>query len=326
MMSKAFVRVLCLGFVGLSSFVSGQAWGWGQIGHRTVGQVADHYLLPEVKIELSKILQRQSLANVANWADQIKSDAAWKHTSSYHFQDIPDGQSLIDNIRSQDHADQQKGGVVEAILQGETDFLSNDNPSDQQNDVKFLVHFIGDVHQPLHAGRPEDLGGNKIPIRWNGFQTNLHAVWDSMMIEDGHKDIFNGYSKTEEVPYAQFLIQKYGNESVDQSTVNDVNAWVAEDMVPREDLYDSKNLPADQYMAKFLETADHRIYLAGVRLANFLNQMIMKKAPAQERMNLTTAIEQLTGPLKNIIVLRQDGNASSNGTYSNIRLAPSYEN
>jgi len=306
MLSKASLRVFLVGFFGLSSLlVSGQAWGWGSIGHRTVGQVADHYLLPEVKIELSKMLNNQSLASVANWADTIKSDPAWQGTKSYHFQDLPDGQSFMDNLRTQSQADQQKGGVVEAILQGEQDYLSNSNPTDLQNDLKFLVHFIGDIHQPLHAGRPEDLGGNKIPIRWNGFQTNLHAVWDSMMIESGHKDLFANSPKQEEIPYAQFLIQQYGNEAIDQASLADVDAWVEEDRVPRAAIYGDKNLPADQYTAEFLSTADHRIYLAGVRLANFLNQMVLKKETPPVRMSLISAIEQITGPMKQFIVLRQ---------------------
>jgi hypothetical protein len=306
MMSKAIGRVLCVGFVGLSSLISIQAFGWGRIGHSTVGQVADHYLLPEVKIELSKILNGQSLASVANWPDQIKSDPAWKHTSSYHFQDLPDGESFMDNLKTLSHEDQMKGGVVEGILQGEQDYLSNSNPTDQQNDVKFIVHFIGDIHQPLHAGRPDDLGGNKIPLRWNGFQTNLHAVWDSMMIQDGHKDLFADAPKKEEVPYAEFLIKKYGGEAVDQAALNDVDAWVEEDRVPRVAIYADKNLPADKYSQEFLETADHRIYLAGIRLANFLNEMILKKATPAVRMDLSAAIEQLTGPMKQFIVLRKD--------------------
>lgn len=320
---KAMVRVFGICLLGFSSlFATSSAWAWGQIGHRTVGQVADNYLLPEVKIELAKLMDRQSLASVANWADTIKSDPAWKHTSSYHFQDIPDGQSLLQNIQSQSPEDQKKGGVVEAILQGEQDFLSSNNQTDQVNDLKFLVHFIGDVHQPLHAGRPEDLGGNQIPIKWNGLRTNLHAVWDSVMIEDGHHDIFAGNAKTEEVPYAQFLLKKYGGESVDQSTVNDVNAWVAEDQEPRAGIYDDKNLSASQYTSKYLEVADHRIYLAGVRLANFLNQMIMKKQAPEQRLELAAAIERITGPLTQIISL----NAASGNTYSARSLRPSFQN
>jgi hypothetical protein len=312
MASKAVsLRIFLVGFFGLSSLLTcGSAWGWGQIGHRTVGQVADHYLLPETKIELSKILQGQTLAQVATWADMIKSDPAWKHTSSYHFQDLPDGQDFLTNLRSQDQAEMEKGGIVEAILQAERDYLHNDNPSDQQIDVKFLIHFVGDIHQPLHAGRPEDLGGNKIPIRWNGFQTNLHAVWDSIMIQDGHRDLFNGAGKKEEVPYANYLIETYGNEPVDQASLNDVNAWLAEDLSFRERLYGDKNLPAKQYSAEFLNVVDHRVYLGGVRLANFLNQMILKRTTPSVRMNLAAAVEQLTGPLDHFIILRRDENSN----------------
>jgi hypothetical protein len=327
---KAFVRVFGIGLFGFSSlFATSSAWAWGQIGHRTVAEVADHYLLPEVKIEISKILQGQSMESVANWPDQIRSDPAWKHTASYHFQDIPDGQSLMDLISSQTPEEQRKGGVVEAILQGEQDFLSTNNPTDQNNDLRFIIHFIGDIHQPLHAGRPEDLGGNQIPIRWNGLRTNLHAVWDSVMIEDGHKDIFAGNAKKEEIPYASFLLKKYGGEQVDQSTLNDVGAWVAEDQVPRQDIYGYKNLPADQYTAKFLSVADHRIYLAGVRLANFLNEMILKKQTPQQRLDLAAAIERITGPLAQLISLRQDNGSGQAGNYwssSHISLAPSYQN
>jgi hypothetical protein len=232
---------------------------------------------------------------------------------------------LIDNIRSLSPDEQKKGGVVEAILQGEQDFLSSNNPTEQMNDIKFIVHFIGDIHQPLHAGRPEDLGGNKIPVRWNGLQTNLHAVWDSVMIEDGHRDIFQGSAKKEEIPYTEFLLEQYGNEAVDQSSLNDVNAWIEEDQAPRAEIYDSKNLSADKYSAKFLSTADHRIYLAGVRLANFLNQMIMKKQVPEQRLDLSAAIERITGPLAQIISLRQDKTPSSM-TISNTLLTSAVQN
>src|SRR3954454_7827888 len=201
----------------------GSASAWGPTGHRVVGRIAERHLTPEAQRGVAALLGPDSLARVSTWADDIRSDPDWtkppknetelfsdpnwttppKDARPWHFISIDDNETLETTAR-----DKKNGDVVEAIQRFEK--ILRDPQADSQSKakaLKFLVHFIGDVHQPLHVGRRADRGGNDIIVLWFSQPSNLHSVWDGGMI-DATKLSFSELA-----------------EFIDHPTPDEVTAW-----------------------------------------------------------------------------------------------------
>lgn len=153
------------------------AWGWGALGHMVVGQIAENNLSPEARQAIHKLLPDLSLADVANWADSVKNTPQWIHTKPWHFVNVPDGEDYATTEHGHD------GDVVQGIIQMVKIIKdAKASQAEKADALKFIVHFMGDIHQPLHVGRPEDQGGNTLRVTFEGRRTNLHSLWDTIMI------------------------------------------------------------------------------------------------------------------------------------------------
>ena len=143
----------------LFMFLAIKASSWGLTGHRVVGQVAEIYLTKKASKEVKKILGTESLADVANWMDFIKSEPSYGHMNPWHYVTIPDGGTYETSNK------ETKGDIIWAldkfIAQLKSDTLTLE---EQQFALKSLVHLVGDIHQPLHVGNGNDKGGNDIKI------------------------------------------------------------------------------------------------------------------------------------------------------------------
>ena len=150
---SALRKFLILGCIVMLPFA---AMAWGVLGHRIIGQVADSYLSKDAKQEIFKILGHESVAMSSNWADFIKSDSTYDYLNTWHYINIAAGKS-----REQ----------VMAILDADTsavyariNFLTRELKNKHLEQAKkvmylrLLIHFVGDIHQPLHVGRPGDRG------------------------------------------------------------------------------------------------------------------------------------------------------------------------
>jgi hypothetical protein len=238
------------------------SWGWGSEGHMIVAQIAQNNLTPKAQAAVAKILNNQTLASVANWADTIKNNQEWAHTKSWHFADIPDGEDYSTAEHNQD------GDVVGAITEMVKTLNSRTDDITKENALKFLVHFAGDIHQPLHVGRPEDRGGNDIRISYEGKNSNLHALWDSLMI---------GKASMGYVEYANWLesgkaVAPYDLASFPFSTI------ISEDMSARSEIY---NISLDSgpikvtaaYYNRNVDLMNRQLLTGGKRLATLLNSI-----------------------------------------------------
>jgi hypothetical protein len=174
-MKSAYILI-----VFLITFLAGNANNpdWGQTGHRTVGKIAGNYLEAKTKREISKILDGQSLALVSTFGDDIKSDKRYNNFYTWHYVNMPFG------VKYEDSEKNPNGDLVAGIEKCKSVILDkNASKEDKAFYLKLLVHFIGDLHQPMHVGRAEDKGGNTIQVQWFNNGTNLHSVWDSKMID-----------------------------------------------------------------------------------------------------------------------------------------------
>ncbi len=234
---------------------------WGKTGHRVVGEVAEMHLNRRAKKMIKRILDGKSLASVANFADDIKSDTLFNKYYPWHYVNYGAEEKYGDAQPSQD------GDIVVAIR---TCMEKVKNPltsaSEKEFFLKMLVHFIGDLHQPLHAGWEENRGGNDIQIQWFGQGSNLHRLWDTNLIDH------NGMSYTELADNMPCLSRKERLE-LQKGNVLD---WVEESHVLANQLYASVENGEKlgyKYSYKFWYTVEDQLLKGGVRLAAVLNTL-----------------------------------------------------
>ena len=239
-----------------------KAFGWGATGHRATGRIAEEYLNVKAKKRIAAILGQESLAMVSTWMDEIRSDSTYHYALTWHYTNIPDGKTY------EDMAADPNGKVVEMIEKFIKDLSSGTLDKEQEwMTLKMLVHLVGDIHQPLHVGRPGDQGGNAVRVKWFRRQSNLHRVWDSEMIDDS-KLSFTELAESVGKPEPQTVVKWQA------ATVRE---WVIEDMALRSMVYDIGNGNLGYpYTYKCFPVVRQRLLQAGVRLAGILNQIYGK--------------------------------------------------
>ena len=249
-----------ISFFLLVPFFIGQAWAWGQTGHRVVGLVAEQHLTKKARKQVARVLQDNSLAEVSNWMDDIKSDPAYNHTHDWHWVTIPDGMKYELTPKN------PKGDLVMKLEELVQALKSHKlSAAQEQEYLKYVVHLVGDLHQPLHVGGKDDAGGNALRLQWFGQSSNLHRVWDSDMIEG--KDL----SFTE---LAAFVGQPTPVQQQEWQK-GSIRDWAYGMMPYRPQVY---NIPADgklgyRYAYENFDTVQLLLLQGGIRLAGILNQI-----------------------------------------------------
>jgi hypothetical protein len=238
------------------------AFGWGVTGHRATGLIAQHYLNAKAKKRINQILGQESLAMVSTWMDEIRSDSTYNYTTDWHWTTIPDGG------RYEDVESNPDGKVVMMIEKFTNELRSGKLTKKQEVEyLKMLIHMVGDIHQPLHVGRPGDRGGNDVKVKWFKSDSNLHRVWDSEMIDD---------TKLSYTELAESL-GKPDSETIKKWQASSVREWTVESMNCRPQVYDIGNGNLGYlYTYKYLSVARGRMLQAGVRIAGLLNQIYGK--------------------------------------------------
>jgi hypothetical protein len=159
---------------------------WGAAGHRIVAMIAENHLTPRARQRVAELLGDDvSLASVANFADEIRNSRP--DTRQFHFVDIPLRETTYDPTRDCRMTDEGDCVIaaIERFRQEMTD--ASQSVGRRRFALKFLVHLVGDMHQPLHCADNDDRGGNDVIITWfgrSGKGMNLHAVWDRLIIEE----------------------------------------------------------------------------------------------------------------------------------------------
>lgn len=243
---------------------------WGATGHKIVAQIAYDHLTPKARAEVDKLLAGSSLAEFSVWADQIKSDPKWAWSKPWHFADMePDAKSF-----SMDHDCPANGCVVKGIQKYTAVLASGSAKQEEKVEaLKFLVHFVGDIHQPLHVGNKSDKGGNGIEVQLFSRKTNLHSVWDDGIIKRRGMD-FEVYTRKLE----EGLTPEKRKVFV---AVMDPIAWATESHdLAQKDAYRSKgqhiksgDTLGDEYCDHSQPIVDEQLTKAGLRLAAMLNKI-----------------------------------------------------
>jgi S1/P1 Nuclease len=262
--------------------VSTQAFAWGPTGHRVVGEVAEKFLEPSVKLKVHKILQGSTLARVANWPDEIKSDPTnYSSTYNWHYTDWAD--------EAHDHDETNSSGKLLTSISEQLKVLKDSASAEDKKlfALKFIIHLVGDLHMPLHVGNGLDQGGNACKVIFHKQVTNLHALWDEGMID---------FTKLSFSEMAKFIAQGKTLPEVAAWRKGDVLDWARESKELRAQIYPDNVVPTPgpqssrtycrmdvpvqesempklsyDYSYKFIPVVEKRLFQAGLRLAVLLN-------------------------------------------------------
>ena len=173
----------CLRFLAAGFFIlqAAPASAWAPLGHQVVAAIAAHALTPVAQARVSALLGGEAGAMMvldSSWADEIRQ--ARPETGAWHYVNIEIGSAGYDAGR-----DCSGGDCVVAQMDRDVATLSNPRaPKAARTEaLQFLIHFAGDVHQPLHAADRHDKGGNDVKLHWRGKRLSLHQIWDQDVVE-----------------------------------------------------------------------------------------------------------------------------------------------
>jgi len=253
--------LLMFSFLFLSNVFEANPYFWGATGHRTTGEIAKMHLTKKAKRKIDKLLNGQSLAFVSTFADQIKSDRKYSKFYSWHYVNMNLNQKYADTEKN------PKGDLVTGINKC-IQVLKDENSAEEDKVfyLKMLVHFVGDLHQPLHIGQKEDKGGNTVQVQWFGKGTNLHTVWDSKMIEEWNMSYL-------ELAKNSSNLSKEQIEAIKKGSVVD---WVDEVHQLTKEVYKSAKVGDNlkyRYSYDHLGTVRNQLQKGGIRLAKILNEI-----------------------------------------------------
>lgn len=253
------------------TLASTSLFAWGSTGHRVVGEIAMKYLGPKAKKQVAQLLEGKDLAMVSNYADFVKSDKAFSSYDSWHYLNAPEGKNYLQSEKN------KKGDVVQGIIYFEDILRNNASKSeDKQFALKFITHLVADAHQPLHAGYPQDRGGNDVNLNWFGQEKNLHWLWDEGMID------MQQLSYTEYVKFINFTNKKEIATLHDSSYLD----WVNESrsyLKEANTALSSGKYWEYKYSYQFIGVVNSRLLSAGIRLAGLLND-IFDRRPMTKKM------------------------------------------
>ena len=157
---------------------------WGAEGHRMVAKIAERYLAPGVKEKVVKCLG-EDMEKAATWMDEIRSEKEMNYMKPFHYVNIPKGGI---------YQPTDKPNIVNELnrVREELKQIHSLSPETAAQDVKELIHLMGDISQPLHCGYGEDHGGNKVKVMYmNKKEETLHKVWDTELVKDYEGVMYN---------------------------------------------------------------------------------------------------------------------------------------
>jgi hypothetical protein len=255
------------------TLVSTDALAWGAQGHRLVGSVAEQRLTAQTRAEVARLLANEptpTLAAIAPWADELraKDPGLGKRSSSWHYVNLGEDDCLYEAERNC-----RNGNCVVEALKTQTAILADRSRPDAERAqaLKFVVHFVGDIHQPMHAGYSHDKGGNDFQVQFNGRGTNLHSLWDSGMLNTRKLDDAQYVQRLDALPAPRFA--KRSNIDADAAQWAEASCRIA--IAPG--VYPATRTLSEEYTTTYRPVAERELRLAGERLAVLLNDTLGKK-------------------------------------------------
>jgi len=245
---------------------TGPALGWSKQGHQLVGELAERELTPAAREQVRLLLEGEpepTLAGVSVWADEIRAEGTelGRRSRPWHYinfdregcdyqpaRECPDGNCIIGAINAQAKVLGDAGRPLQ----------------ERREALKFVVHFIGDAHQPMHAGFRADRGGNSFQVRYLNEGSNLHGIWDYWLLRSAELD---------NAAYVERLLATPAPADPTLDADNPAAEWTLEScrLIDSAAIYPPKRRINTAYLDKHRPLAEQRIRLAGSRLARVIN-------------------------------------------------------
>lgn len=265
---RSTVAVMVMAAVTMMASAPVQAWSG--FGHRLVGLLAQEQLSEGARAQVDMLLEDEpgaDLGTIAAWADEIREQPEYRSTAPFHYVNFPPNSCDYQPAR-----DCPEDACIIAALERYRDVLADaSQPLEVRREaLKFVVHFTGDVHQPMHAGNRGDRGGNRFQVNIDGKGSNLHAVWDFHLLNS-----------------AGLKMKQWRERLTPRVTAADVTTmqvadWAEESCAALEapGVYPNRagQLP-DAYLETHRPIAEQRVVLAAARLAALLEQALARKSP-----------------------------------------------
>ncbi|RKD18633.1 hypothetical protein BCY91_14955 [Pelobium manganitolerans] len=238
---------------------------WGVVAHRSIAKIAENHLSAKAKTAVYKILNGEEIPMVSTFGDEVRSYGKYKNTSNWHYINLPEGLSypqFVAKLKSDSGAN-----IYNALL--DMIAILKDKKAGKEDRLfalKMLIHLVGDLHQPMHVSRAEDQGGNKIKLRFNNRQTNLHAIWDSDLV------YYSGWTFTEMAT----ALDKVSEAKIKAWQSDEITKWLYESYQISAVLYKEVEGKASlnyRYYPDHARIYKERIQKAGIRLAGLLNDI-----------------------------------------------------
>lgn len=265
-------------------------FAWGANGHRAMAKICVDNLTPAARAKVDAAIGNNLLEQLSTWPDFIRAEKGWNFTHPWHYMTVHPDQTPADVKRllsANRNIDDVREGIelMRDVLKGQREARDQLAKMMEKNDVDplagsldatalaFLIHFIGDVHMPLHVGKNRDKGGNSITVRFFGDRYNLHSVWDTQMIQ--HEKL----SYTELAAFASV----HTRDRKAEWAKDPLEKWIHESIVLRERIYNTlydrthreSGLPdlSWDYQHDYYPIVEERLAAAGYRAAAMLNEI-----------------------------------------------------
>jgi hypothetical protein len=265
--------------------LAGPVVAWSALGHKLVGELAQRHLSRAADAEVRRLLAGEpnpTLAGVATWADGLRDadPERFRQTTRWHYVNIRAGE-----CRYAAERDCPDGNCVVAAIEAQRRILADrSQPRAARRDaLKFLVHLVGDIHQPMHASNRDDKGGNTYQISLttdlqpeayardkyvDGVQgTNLHSIWDYYVLGEAGLDLEDYADKLDRQPWPPVS---------DRGAALLPAAWAGEScrLIDSRDLYPAQHKMDHRYLDSMRPLAEQRVRQAAYRLASLLNETL----------------------------------------------------
>lgn len=239
-----------------------ESFGWGQKGHDIVAYIAECNLTPAAYRKVVAALDGHSPVYYANWLDGASHTPEYAYTKTWHYANVDEGNTYATQPRN------EKGDVVQAVNEIVAKLKSgNLNSEEESLNLKMLIHLVGDMHCPMHAGRLSDRGGNNVKVKFFGKQCKLHSLWDSEIVESAHRWGYTEWQR--EIDRATRAERR---EIAEGSPLE----WFEQTYRAAVEVYkhtpEGASLSYD-YVTHFTPTVEEQLLRGGIRLAHLLNEI-----------------------------------------------------
>ena len=265
-MKRLIISIACI----LMLLDPTNAFAWGAKGHDIVAAIAEQHLTPKAKRKINKLLDGRSIVYYSSWMDNIQNSPYWENgynkTKTWHYANVDKGLTY-QTMQKNENGDVVNG--LEFLTRQMTENYDNLTDSMRVDYLKMIVHMVGDLHCPMHAGRLSDRGGNGMKVKWFGQNTNLHSVWDSKIVASARNWSYSEWVEN---------LDRTSKEYKKNVTVGSYRDWFAETVENAASIYEyvedlgqeNPNL-SYQFVYDFSPMLEESMLNGGYRLAYILN-------------------------------------------------------